>query len=335
MRRPKLGLAIGLGLSATGYRALVVWSRQALVGAPSSAELEASLRDRLATAGLAEVESRYQDTPAGRVHVLLAGRSGSPVALLPGLAASAGDFAELIVALARDHRVIAIDLPGSGLSDPVGFKGHPRRPWIEVIQAVVDREQIDQFSLVGHSLGGLAAGGFAIAHPERVRRLVLLSPLGLSRRIPRLWNLTLVPGLMDLRGLYQRATLTRGSGGHRLAGDHRRPDRGARAQGLYRLGVGRRFGAGSDLGLVPRLLRPFRLRADSQLLPGLGLLADRVLVIWGGDDRRLSWRDAEVELAYFPRLRATVVPNTGHLFPVLQPVPTAGLIAEFLRPGCA
>jgi pimeloyl-ACP methyl ester carboxylesterase len=281
------------------------------------AELESALNRRLDQAGLV-ASHRYVHTPAGRVHVLVGGTAESPLLFVPGLGASTGDFPEFLAQLARRRRVVAIDLPGSGLSDAVGFKGHPGRPWNQVISAVADQLGIAEFDLIGHSLGGLAAGGFAIAHQERVRGLVLLSPLGLSRLIPLHWNLALVPGSMDLLAFSRRLTFARSAGNGSASGDDR-----------YPYLVGTRFATGSDLNLVARLLQPLRLRAESELLPALGLLSGRVLVIWGSEDGQLPLRDAAPQLSYYPGIRLEVLQGAGHLFPATQPETTAGLIRDF------
>jgi pimeloyl-ACP methyl ester carboxylesterase len=282
------------------------------------AELESALNRRLDQAGLA-ASHRYVHTPAGRVHVLVGGRGEGTLLFVPGMGASAGDFTELLAQLARRHRVVAIDLPGSGLSDPVAFKGHPGRCWNQVILGVADQLGITKFDLVGHSLGGLAVGGFAIAHQERVGKLVLLSPLGLSRRIPLHWNLALVPGSMDLLAFSRRLAFAASAGGESAKGDDSYP----------RL-VGTRFGSGSDLTLVARLLQPLRLRAESELLPALGLLSGRVLVIWGTEDGQLRLRDAAPQLSYFPGIRLEVLQGARHLFPATEPERTARLITDFL-----
>jgi pimeloyl-ACP methyl ester carboxylesterase len=329
LRRSKLGLATGLGLGVLGYAALVGVARRTLVSDPPPAQLEEALQGWLAEVRLTAIH-RYVHTPVGRVHVLLAGQGPRAVLVLPGLGSSAGEFARLLARLGRQHRVAAIDLPGSGLSEPVSFAGHPRQAWNTVITAVADELGLPQFTLVGHSLGGLAAGGYAIAHPERVRQLVLISPLGFGRRFPLLWNFAKVPGLMDLRGLYDRALLILGS--RRRPGQEGDADEGhpQTAWDRYRLLVGLRFGGGSDLDLIGRLLQPLRLRSESQLLPALGLLSGRTLVLWGGRDRRIGVGDAQRELRYFKGLRLEVVPGAGHLLPVLEPSLTARLITEFL-----
>ena len=329
MRRSKLGLGTGLGLGVLGWVALVGWAKRSLVADPPPPELEAALDQWLAQVGLKPLH-RFVATPVGRIHVLLTGQGKQVVLVLPGLGASGGEFAELLARLSRHHRVAAIDLPGTGLSDPVSFRGHPRRAWNEVITAVASELEIAQFSLVGHSLGGLAAGSYALAHQEQVPRLILVSPLGLSRRVPILWNLALVPGLMDLRGWFERVRLRRQAGARGGGGAERVDGDLGRVRNRYRLLVGLRFGRGADLELIGRLLQPFRLRTESQLLPALGLLAERTLVLWGGHDRRLPLRYAQPALDFFKDLRLEVVPGAGHLLPVTEPNLTAHLIADFL-----
>jgi pimeloyl-ACP methyl ester carboxylesterase len=333
LRRSKLGLASGLGLSLFGYASLVAWARRTLVIDTPLVELRGALAGWLAEANL-NATSRFIHTPVGRVHVLVAGQGREAVVLIPGLGASAADFAELIARLAVDHLVIGIDLPGTGLSDPVGFPGHPQDAWNQVMTTVADQLGLTGLTLIGHSLGGLAAGAYAIAHPERVSKLVLISPVGLDRRIPLLWNLSMVPGLMHLRGLYQRSIASPPGRfrGWTSPGVQRR--QAGSAGERYRRQVSLRFGSGADLELISRLLRPLELRPESRLLPALGLLSGRVQLIWGDRDHRLPLQRAQRDLGYFPGLRLDVVPGAGHLLPVLEPDRTARLISDFLAaPG--
>jgi pimeloyl-ACP methyl ester carboxylesterase len=328
VKPPRLGLGAGLGLAAIGafgYAGLAGWSRQAWVADLPLRELELELDRWLAELGVS-ARHRYVHTTVGRVHVLDAGGGGDAVVLIPGLADSAGEFGAIIGALADRHRVVVIDRPGTGLSDPIGFSGHPRDAWIRVIATVADQLELGPFILAGHSLGGLAAGAFATAHPERVRRLVLVSPLGLERRTPLAWSLMLIPGVPGLFAASARA---------HWRGAIPRPW-GASApscvsQGLspmqaYLGDVALRFGPGSDVGALGRLLRPLSLHPESLLLPGLGLLADRTLVVWGSQDRRLPLAGARGALRHHRGLRLRVVEGAGHLLPYEQPELVAELI---------
>lgn len=335
MRRPRSGLAIGLGavgLSTLAYPGLIAWARRALVADAPLEELESALDGWLAEARLV-ASHRYFHTPVGRVHALLAGGGGRTLVVLPGLQASAGDMARLLAQLARDYRVVAIDRPGCGLSDPLRSPSQPWSTWDQVISAVTGELSLDGFDLVGHSLGGLAAGRFAVAHPDQVGQLVLISPLGLGRRIPLSWNLALVPGVMDLMALRERRDLVRQVPGPSLAeGMGKRSSAAAPSPWeLYRSAVGLRFGAHSDLSSVGRVFRPLGLPPESRLLPALGLLSGRVLVLWGSDDRRLPLSSAKAELDYYPGLRLDVIEGAGHLLPFDQPQMTAQLVATWMK----
>jgi pimeloyl-ACP methyl ester carboxylesterase len=96
------------------------------------------------------------------------------VVLVHGLADEADTWRHLLQTLAQRYRVIAFDLPGFGRSSK------PRRNYtMEFFQQVL-LELLDilgtlSVGLVGHSLGGMIAHLFALEHPERVNRLVLLS----------------------------------------------------------------------------------------------------------------------------------------------------------------
>lgn len=108
--------------------------------------------------------------------------SAPPVLLIHGWGCSAYVFRENMPALARaGYRAIAIDLKGHGLSE----KPQDKREY--TIDALIDHleEVLDALALVrpvvaGHSLGGSLVYHFAARHPERVRALALLSPVGLS-----------------------------------------------------------------------------------------------------------------------------------------------------------
>jgi pimeloyl-ACP methyl ester carboxylesterase len=82
--------------------------------------------------------------------------------------------------LAKDLRVIRIDLPGSGLSlpDPTGDYTDQRS--LHIINALMDKLGLARASLVGNSIGGRIAWTFAGTYPARVDKLVLVSPDGFA-----------------------------------------------------------------------------------------------------------------------------------------------------------
>ena len=151
----------------------------------------------------APVRRRHVDVGAGRrVHVLETGGDGPPLVLRHGTTASAGMFLPLLAEL-QGIRAVAPDRPGHGLSDPIDF---PRQRLREMAVAWVDHLldglELDSAALLGHSGGGLWALWYALAHPERVDRLLLLAPPALPRtRCPLPLRLIATPGLGALVAL--------------------------------------------------------------------------------------------------------------------------------------
>ena len=84
-------------------------------------------------------------------------------------------------------RVIAVDRPGFGLSGAVdGPSASYRDGAVAWMGGLLDALAVDDVALVGSSMGGTWALWYALAHPERVRRLVLLGapPLSPGTRVP-------------------------------------------------------------------------------------------------------------------------------------------------------
>jgi len=105
------------------------------------------------------------------VHVEAAG-DGPPLVLLHGFAMHGGLFAPLLPALVPRFRVHVVDLPGHGWSAPLAT------PDLASIAATIDAATAaigEPVVVVGWSLGGQVALQWALARPERVRRLVLVA----------------------------------------------------------------------------------------------------------------------------------------------------------------
>ena len=123
----------------------------------------------------AEVEESFLDLANGGIRVrLLAAGSGSPLVLLHGVSLSAAAWAPLFPALCG-HRLLAVDLPGHGLSDPDDYeRGQVRHRTSELIDDIFDALGLDEAPVVGHSLGGMLALWYAAAGTERISRLIAI-----------------------------------------------------------------------------------------------------------------------------------------------------------------
>jgi pimeloyl-ACP methyl ester carboxylesterase len=134
------------------------------------------------------LETRYLVAPADmmqlagwRLHVRDSGPRYAPaVILIHGFGASLQTWDAWAVGLDRKLRVIRFDLPGSGLSPPDPAANYTDARSVELLLALMDRLGLQRASIVGHSIGGRIAWTFAATHPERVDRLVLVSPDGFA-----------------------------------------------------------------------------------------------------------------------------------------------------------
>lgn len=123
----------------------------------------------------------YVDVAGLSLHVRDAGPKGAPaLVMVHGFGSSLHTWEDWVQMLARDHRVIRFDLPGSGLTgpDPTGDYSDTRS--LAVLTGLMDRLGVKQASLIGNSIGGRIAWKFAATNPERVDKLVLISPDGFA-----------------------------------------------------------------------------------------------------------------------------------------------------------
>lgn len=139
--------------------------------------------------------SRFVEVEGLRVHYRDEG-SGPPIVLLHGTSSSLHTWDGWVTAMASHRRVVRLDMPGFGLTGPAPDRDYSVARYARFLGAFLDRLGIPKADLAGNSLGGRVALAFALEHPERVRKLVLLDPSGLSGQTPpTIFRLAKIPGL--------------------------------------------------------------------------------------------------------------------------------------------
>jgi 2-hydroxy-6-oxonona-2,4-dienedioate hydrolase len=98
---------------------------------------------------------------------------GDPLLLIHGYGAGMWVWEKQIEVLSRSYKVYALDLLGHGFSDRPKIS-YTAETYIHCVRGFMEGLGIDKATLVGNSMGGGVAWATAIAHPDRVKRLILI-----------------------------------------------------------------------------------------------------------------------------------------------------------------
>jgi pimeloyl-ACP methyl ester carboxylesterase len=128
--------------------------------------------------------SRFVEVDGLRVHYRDRG-AGPTVLLVHGGSASLFGWEGWAALLALHHRVITLDMPGHGLTGPDPKARYAPAEMAEFLDAFASAIGLGRFTIGGQSMGGDVAWHYAIQHPERVERLILVDANGLPRLEPR------------------------------------------------------------------------------------------------------------------------------------------------------
>ena len=150
----------------------------------------------------ANESSRFLELPGGAViHVRDEGlRDGPPLVLIHGSYASLHTWEPWVAELAEELRLISLDMPGHGLTGPVPGHDYSYAAMVRTLDAVATMIGIERFALAGNSWGGGIAWHYALAHPERLEKLILVDAAGYPVEGPRpvAYIISTTPGLRHI-----------------------------------------------------------------------------------------------------------------------------------------
>jgi pyruvate dehydrogenase E2 component (dihydrolipoamide acetyltransferase) len=117
-----------------------------------------------------------------RISYLRRGESGDPILLVHGFGGDKNNWLFNHEVLASANTVYALDLPGHGNSDK-NIADPTLSGLAKVVAGFADALKIEEFHLVGHSLGGAVSLSTALLSPERVKSVTVIGSVGLGREI--------------------------------------------------------------------------------------------------------------------------------------------------------
>lgn len=128
-------------------------------------------------------EEKVADIDGVKVVYIEAGE-GPTIIFVHGLGGSISDWRENFEYFSEKYHVIILDLPGYGKSEKREDIPYGMDYFTEVIAKLMDRKNIEKATLVGNSMGGFIAANFALRHPDRLDKLVLVDANG-ALNMPR------------------------------------------------------------------------------------------------------------------------------------------------------
>jgi pimeloyl-ACP methyl ester carboxylesterase len=248
------------------------------------------------------------------------------VVLVHGLGGQWQNWLENIPRLAQERRVLALDLPGFGLTpEPadgeISISGYGR-----CVDAFCERLGLGSVDVVGNSMGGFVAAEVAIQFPERVSRLALVSAAGISSAdalqapiltIGRLasaiaMNTTAQDRQLAARPITRHVSLA-------LVARHPRLLKADLAYEGFFKGAGK---PGFNAALRACLDFDFRDRLPEVKVP--------TLIVWGEKDSIIPVRDADEFERLIEDSRKVVMKDTGHIPMAERPQAFNDVLVEFL-----
>ena len=121
---------------------------------------------------------------AGTLRFLRQGEEGEPLVLLHGFGGDLNNWLFAGPALAAEHVVYTLDVPGHGGSSKDVGAGD-LDSFVGAVTQFLDAHDLQRIHIAGHSLGGLIGASLALGAPERVASLTLVASAGLGEEINR------------------------------------------------------------------------------------------------------------------------------------------------------
>jgi pimeloyl-ACP methyl ester carboxylesterase len=252
-----------------------------------------------------------------------------PLVFVHGLSGSWPNWLEQLPAFAAEHRVITLDLPGFGHS-PMPRETISISGYAQLLDRLLDQLEIDAAAVVGNSMGGFIGAELAIAFPQRVERLVLVSAAGISTHAPR-GSAQAVPVLRRLERILMASAAWAASVSDTTM-------RRARLRDAA-LGVVIRHPARLPAALAaeqvrgagkPGFIQALESIIDYEIRERLSKIACPTLIVWGERDRLINVRDADVFAELIPNSRKVVFEDTGHMSMLERPQEFNSLLEDFL-----
>lgn len=280
--------------------------------------------------------SRWVDVDGLRVHVSIDDppqtivaerdqRERPTLVLVHGLVASLHTWDGWVAELVDSFRIVRLDLPGFGLTGPHPAGRYDADTLIEFFERFRQVMGIEKMHLAGNSLGGFVSWLYALRHPERVEKMILIDPVAYPQELLPFIKLLTLPGAARL-ALRINPTRSVAQGVREVFGDAAKisADAVRRYQDLA-------LRPGNRAALVAYCREMLQMHANNPYEAQIRDLAVPTLLMWGTLDRWIPPRHVPLWQRDVKDLQVKLYEGVGHVPMEEAPEETARDARAFLQ----
>jgi len=227
-----------------------------------------------------EIETNYKIGGGGENFLILHGWNGS-----------SDSWRKIIEILGIKYKVICPDFPGFGKTET------PKIPWslndfVEWLKEFTEKLNLKEFFLLGHSFGGRVAIRFSISHPEKVKKLILVSSAGIRQE----WGLKekIIFQISKIgNAIFSKNPFFRFKDGARNF--------------FYRIARIKDYSKAK--GMMKETMKKI---VEEDLLPELSKIQNETLIIWGEKDKIVPLKYAFLFKEKIKNSKLEILPKIGH-----------------------
>jgi pimeloyl-ACP methyl ester carboxylesterase len=248
-------------------------------------------------------------------------RDSVPLLLIHGTSSSLNTFDSVVLLLKNNRRVITLDLPAFGITGPNATNEYGFAYYSTFLDSFLNTLNVQKCDIGGNSLGGGVSWEFTVAHPEKVRKLILIDATGypIKNATGSIgFKLASTPVINNLLLYITPKALVRAS----LKGIYYDQNRVTDAQ------VDRYHDMAISKGNRAALLSTFKKggKHDETLI---ATITKPTLIIWGEKDGLIPVENAYLFEKNIKGSKLVVLKNIGHVPMEEAPTKVANLIANF------
>ena len=247
-----------------------------------------------------------------------------PIVLIHGTGASLHTFNAWTEELAKDRRVIRMDLPGFGLTGPFPDGDYSIAHYVEFINQLLIQQKVKKCVLAGNSLGGQIAWNFTLSYPEKIDKLILIDAAGYpleSKEVPIAFQLARIPILSKILTFITPRPTVRSSVESVYA------DQSKVTEELVDRYLELTLREGNRQGLVDRM----NTKLIDNKVDQIKHIKAPTLILWGEEDLLIPIQSALKFQTDLPNDTLVIMANVGHVPMEESPMESLAIVKAFLE----